>query len=129
MTIKFINNVNGNIKGTSGDLIAALRYQRSFINAKKVGKLIISNEGNYKFDNPRWGGRFLGVTAPNAIVEVNGGSYGSYAVGTFYFNGCNATLTGVTVRPESYARYKMLEKSQRERIRMKAERAGKKTQE
>ena len=34
-----------------------------------------------------------------------------------------------TVRPESYARYKKLEKSQRERIRMKAERAGKKTQE
>lgn len=102
VTIKFINNVNGNIKGTSGDLIAALRYQRSFINAKKVGKLIISNEGNYKFDNPRWGGRFLGVTAPNAIVEVNGGSYGSYAVGTFYFNGCNATLTGVTVDNYGY---------------------------
>ena len=34
-----------------------------------------------------------------------------------------------TVRPESYARYKKLEKSQRERIRMKTERAGKKTQE
>ena len=34
-----------------------------------------------------------------------------------------------TVRPESYARYKKLEKSQRERIRMKAERAGKKPQE
>ena len=34
-----------------------------------------------------------------------------------------------TVRPESYSRYKKLEKSQRERIRMKAERAGKKTQE
>ena len=32
-----------------------------------------------------------------------------------------------TVRPESYARYKKLEKSQRERIRMKTERAGKKT--
>ena len=102
VTIKFINNVNGNIKGTSGDLIAALRYQRSFINAKKVGKLIISNEGNYKFDNLSWGGRFLGVTAPNAIVEVNGGSYGSYAVGTFYFNGCNATLTGVTVDNYGY---------------------------
>ena len=34
-----------------------------------------------------------------------------------------------TVRPESYARYKKLEKSQRERIRMKTERAEKKTQE
>ena len=34
-----------------------------------------------------------------------------------------------TVRPESYSRYKKLEKSQRERIRMKAERAEKKTQE
>ena len=35
----------------------------------------------------------------------------------------------VTLRPESYARYKKLEKSQRERIRMKTERAEKKTQE
>ena len=102
VTIKFINNVNCDIKGTSADLIPALKYQRSFISAKKVGKLIISNEGNYKFDNPRWGGRFLGVTAPNAIVEVNGGIYRSYAVGTFYFNGCNATLTDVTVNNYQY---------------------------
>lgn len=97
VTIKFINNVNSHIVGTSADLIAALKYQRSFIDAKKVGKLIISNEGNYKFDNPRWGGRFLGVTAPNAIVEVNGGTYCSSGVGAFYFKGCNATLTDVTV--------------------------------
>ena len=97
VTIKFINNVNCHIVGTSADLIAALKYQRSFIDAKKVGKLIISNEGNYKFDNPWWGGRFLGVTAPNAIVEVNGGTYCSAGVGAFYFNGCNATLTDVTV--------------------------------
>ena len=97
VTIKFINNVNSHIVGTSADLIAALKYQRSFIDAKKVGKLIISNEGNYKFDNPWWGGRFLGVTAPNAIVEVNGGTYCSSGVGAFYFNGCNATLTDVTV--------------------------------
>ena len=102
VTIKFINNVNCDIKGTSADLIPALKYQRSFISAKKVGKLIISNEGNYKFDNPRWGGRFLGVTAPNAIVEVNGGIYRSYAVGTFYFNGCNATLTDVNVNNYQY---------------------------
>lgn len=97
VTIKFINNVNSHIVGTSADLIAALKYQRSFIDAKKVGKLIISNEGNYKFDNPWWGGRFLGVTAPNAIVEVNGGTYCSSGVGAFYFKGCNATLTDVTV--------------------------------
>ena len=97
VTIKFINNVNSHIVGTSADLIAALKYQRSLINAKKVGKLIISNEGNYKFDNPWWGGRFLGVTAPNAIVEVNGGTYCSDGVGAFYFKGCNATLTDVTV--------------------------------
>lgn len=97
VTIKFINNVNSHIVGTSLDLVASLDYQRSLINAKKVGKLIISNEGNYKFDNPGWGGRFLGVTAPNAIVEVNGGTYCSGGVGAFYFNGCNATLTDVTV--------------------------------
>lgn len=97
VTIKFINNVNSHIVGTSADLIAALKYQRSLINAKKVGKLIISNEGNYKFDNPWWGGRFLGVTAPNAIVEVNGGTYCSDGVGAFYFKGCNATLIDVTV--------------------------------
>lgn len=103
VTIKFINNVNSHIVGTSADLIAALRYQRSFINAKKVGKLIISNEGNYKFDNPWWGGRFLGVTAPNAIVEVNGGTYCSGGVGAFYFNnGCKATLTDVTVDNYQY---------------------------
>lgn len=102
VTIKFINNVNCHIVGTSADLIAALRYQRSFINAKKVGKLIISNEGNYKFDNPWWGGRFLGVTAPNAIVEVNGGSYSAAGIGTFYFNGCKATLTDVTVDNYQY---------------------------
>ena len=102
VTIKFINNVNCDIKGTSADLIPALKYQRSFIDAEKVGKLIISNEDNYKFENDNWGGRFLGVTAPDAIVEVNEGSYGSYAVGTFYFNGCNATLTGVTVDNYGY---------------------------
>lgn len=102
VTIKFINNVNSHIVGTSADLIAALKYQRSLINAKKVGKLIISNEGNYKFDNPWWGGRFLGVTAPNAIVEVNGGTYCSDGVGAFYFNGCNATLTDVTVDNYQY---------------------------
>lgn len=102
VTIKFINNVNSHIVGTSADLIAALKYQRSFIDAKKVGKLIISNEGNYKFDNPWWGGRFLGVTAPNAIVEVNGGTYCSGGVGAFYFNGCNATLTDVTVDNYQY---------------------------
>ena len=39
----------------------------------------------------------MGVTSPNAIVEVNGGSYSAYAAGTFYFKGCNATLTDVTV--------------------------------
>lgn len=97
VTIKFINNVNSHIVGTSLDLVASLDYQRSLINAKKVGKLIISNEGNYKFDNPYWGGRFLEVTAPNAIVEVNGGTYCSGGVGAFYFHGCNATLTDVTV--------------------------------
>lgn len=102
VTIKFINNVNCDIKGTSADLIPALKYQRSFIDAEKVGKLIISNEDNYKFENDNWGGRFLGVTAPDAIVEVNEGSYRSYAVGTFYFNGCNATLTGVTVDNYGY---------------------------
>ena len=102
VTIKFINNVNSHIVGTSADLIAALKYQRSFIDAKKVGKLIISNEGNYKFDNPWWGGRFLGVTAPNAIVEVNGGTYCSSGVGAFYFKGCNATLTDVTVDNYQY---------------------------
>lgn len=102
VTIKFINNVNSHIVGTSADLIAALKYQRSFIDAKKVGKLIISNEGNYKFDNPWWGGRFLGVTAPNAIVEVNGGTYCSSGVGAFYFKGCNATLTDVTVDNYEY---------------------------
>lgn len=102
VTIKFINNVNSHIVGTSADLIAALKYQRSFIDAKKVGKLIISNEGNYKFDNPWWGGRFLGVTAPNAIVEVNGGTYCSSGVGAFYFKGCNATLTDVTVDNYKY---------------------------
>lgn len=102
VTIKFINNVNSHIVGTSADLIAALKYQRSLINAKKVGKLIISNEGNYKFDNPWWGGRFLGVTAPNAIVEVNGGTYCSDGVGAFYFKGCNATLTDVTVDNYQY---------------------------
>ena len=103
VTIKFINNVNCHIVGTSADLIAALKYQRSFIDAKKVGKLIISNEGNYKFDNPWWGGRFLGVTAPSAIVEVNGGTYCSAGVGAFYFKGCNATLTDVTVDNYEYA--------------------------
>lgn len=102
VTIKFINNVNSHIVGTSADLIAVLKYQRSFIDAKKVGKLIISNEGNYKFDNPWWGGRFLGVTAPNAIVEVNGGTYCSSGVGAFYFKGCNATLTDVTVDNYEY---------------------------
>lgn len=102
VTIKFINNVNSHIVGTSLDLVASLEYQRSLINAKKVGKLIISNEGNYKFDNPWWGGRFLGVTAPNAIVEVNGGTYCSGGVGAFYFNGCKATLTDVTVDNYQY---------------------------
>lgn len=103
VTIKFINNVNSHIVGTSADLIGALKYQRSFIDAKKVGKLIISNEGNYKFDNRWWGGRFLGVTAPNAIVEVNGGSYSAAGIGTFYFNECKATLTDVTVDSYQYA--------------------------
>ena len=102
VTIKFINNVNCHIVGTSLDLVPALKYQRSLINAKKVGKLIISNEGNYKFDNRWWGGRFLGVTAPSAIVEVNGGTYCSGGVGAFYFNGCNATLTDVTVDNYQY---------------------------
>lgn len=103
VTIKFINNVKCHIVGTSLDLVPALEYQRSLINAKKVGKLIISNEGNYKFDNPWWGGRFLGVTAPNAIVEVNGGTYCSGGVGAFYFNECKATLTDVTVDNYQYA--------------------------
>ena len=94
VTIKFINNVNYEWQAYFDYW---LEHQRSFINAKNVGKLIISNEDNYKF-NSRWRGvRFLGVTAPNAIVEVNGGSYGADASGTFYFNGCNATLTDVTV--------------------------------
>ena len=97
VTIKFINDVNCNIMGYDFDEPGLLSNQRSFIDAKKVGKLIISNEGNYKFEDFYGGGRFLGVTAPDAIVEVNGGSYGAYAAGTFYFNGCNATLTNVTV--------------------------------
>ena len=103
VTIKFINNVNCRIGGTDFDERPLLTYQQSFIDAKKVGKLIISNEGNYKFDDPRWGGRFLGVTAQGAIVEVNGGSYAAAAIGTFYFNGCNATLTDVTVDNYKYA--------------------------
>ena len=94
VTIKFINNVNYEWQAYFDYW---LEHQRSFINAKNVGKLIISNEYNYKF-NSRWRGvRFLGVTAPDATVEVNGGSYGADASGTFYFNGCNATLTDVTV--------------------------------
>ncbi len=94
VTIKFINNVNCD-RYVSSDYW--LKHQWSFINAKKVGKLIISNKDNYTF-NSRWpGARFLGVTAPDATVEVNGGSYGDNATGTFYFNGCNATLTDVTV--------------------------------
>ena len=102
VTIKFINDVNCDIDGTDANLRPLLKYQRSFIDAKNVGKLIISNEDNYKFENHYWGGRFLGVTAPNAIVEVNGGSYSTYALGTFYFNGCNATLTDVTVENYEY---------------------------
>ena len=102
VTIKFISDVNCHITGTSADLVPALKYQRSLINAKNVGRLIISNEGNYKFDNHWWGGRFLGVTAQNAIVEVNGGTYCSAGVGAFYFNGCNATLTDVTVNNYQY---------------------------
>ena len=98
VTIKFINNVNYEWQAYFDYW---LKHQRSFINAEKVGKLIISNEGNYKF-NSRWRGvRFLGVTAPDATVEVNGGSYSADASGVFYFNGCNATLTDVTV-DESY---------------------------
>lgn len=94
VTIKFINNVNCE---WSAYYDYWLEHQRPFIDAEKVGKLIISNEGNYKF-NSRWRGvPFLGVTAQNAIVEVNGGSYGADASGTFYFKGCNATLTNVTV--------------------------------
>ena len=102
VTIKFINDVNCHITGTSADLVPALKYQRSLINAKNVGRLTISNEGNYKFDNPWWGGRFLGVTAQNAIVEVNGGTYRSGGVGAFYFNGCKATLTDVNVNNYQY---------------------------
>lgn len=98
VTIKFINNVNYEWQAYFDYW---LEHQRSFINAEKVGKLIISNEDNYTF-NSRWRGvRFLGVTAPNATVEVNGGSYSADASGVFYFNGCNATLTDVTV-DESY---------------------------
>ena len=94
VTIKFINNVNYEWQAYFDYW---LEHQRSFINAKNVGKLIISNEGNYTF-NSRWRGvRFLGVTAPDATVEVNGGSYGADATGVFYFKGCNATLTDVTV--------------------------------
>ena len=100
VTIKFINNVNCNIEGTISYI---LDDQRSFIYAKKVGKLIISNEGNYKFKSRQMGVRFLGVTAPNAIVEVNGGSYSAAAIGTFYFNECKATLTDVTVDNYQYA--------------------------
>lgn len=100
VTIKFINNVNCNIEGTISYL---LKDHRSFIDAEKVGKLIISNEGNYKFESRKMGVRFLGVTAPNAIVEVNGGSYSAAAIGTFYFNnGCKATLTDVTVDNYQY---------------------------
>ena len=94
VTIKFINNVNYEWQAYFDYW---LKHQRSFINAEKVGKLIISNEGNYKYNSQWRGVRFLGVTAPNATVEVNGGSYGADATGTFYFNGCNATLTDVTV--------------------------------
>lgn len=36
VTIKFINNVNSHIVGTSADHIAALKYQRSLINAKRL---------------------------------------------------------------------------------------------
>ena len=99
VTIKFINNVNCNIEGTISYL---LKDHRSFIDAEKVGKLIISNEGNYKFEGRRMGVRFLGVTAPDAIVEVKEGSYSAAAIGTFYFNGCNATLTDVTVDNSRY---------------------------
>lgn len=99
VTIKFINNVNCNIEGTISYL---LKDHRSFIDAEKVGKLIISNESNYKFESRQMGVRFLGVTAPNAIVEVNGGSYSAAAIGTFYFNGCKATLTDVTVDNYQY---------------------------
>ena len=102
VTIKFISDVNCHITGSSLDLVPALKYQRSLINAKNVGRLTISNEGNYKFDNPWWGGRFLGVTAQNAIVEVNGGIYRSGGVGAFYFNGCKATLTDVNVNNYQY---------------------------
>ena len=94
VTIKFINNVNYEWQAYFDYW---LKHQRSFIDVEKVGKLIISNEGNYKFKSQWRGVRFLGVTAPNATVEVNGGSYGADATGTFYFNGCNATLTDVTV--------------------------------
>ncbi len=100
VTIKFINDVNCNIEGTISYILGD---HRSFIDAKKVGKLIISNEGNYKFKGRQMGVRFLGVTAPNAIVEVNGGSYSAAAIGTFYFNGCKATLTDVTVDNYQYA--------------------------
>ena len=99
VTIKFINDVNCNIEGTISYILGD---HRSFIDAKKVGKLIISNEGNYKFKGRQMGVRFLGVTAPNAIVEVNGGSYSAAAIGTFYFNGCKATLTDVTVDNYQY---------------------------
>lgn len=98
VTIKFINNVNYE---WSAYFDYWLKHQRSFINAKNVGKLIISNKDNYRFNGQYRGVRFLGVTAPSAIVEVNGGSYSADASGTFYFNGCNATLTDVTV-DESY---------------------------
>lgn len=99
VTIKFINDVNCNIEGTISYILGD---HRSFIDAEKVGKLIISNEGNYKFKSRKMGVRFLGVTAPNAIVEVNGGSYSAAAIGTFYFNGCKATLTDVTVDNSRY---------------------------
>lgn len=99
VTIKFINDVNCNIEGTISYILGD---HRSFIDAEKVGKLIISNEGNYKFKSRQMGVRFLGVTAPNAIVEVNGGSYSAAAIGTFYFNGCKATLTDVTVDNYQY---------------------------
>ena len=98
VTIKFINNVNYEWQAYFDYW---LKHQRSFINAKNVGKLIISNKDNYRFNGRYRGVRFLGVTAPSAIVEVNGGSYSADASGTFYFNGCNATLTDVTV-DESY---------------------------
>ena len=94
VTIKFINNVNYEWQAYFDYW---LEHQRSFINAKNVGKLIISNEDNYKFKSQWRGVRFLGVTAPNATVEVNEGSYSADASGVFYFNGCNATLTDVTV--------------------------------